>query len=168
MRLNQSCTQTKRASFHTCRFKGKISNSPPQHRQQLYMYGGNKKQDQGRDDYMPDSFSGLHEAPRHHTHTPSTGQRGLQCIERGNMTFRYGLPIGTAWRTPAQPRRKVNTNVEIPFHRSSVWNGSTISHEFVVPTDPPSRKTTIIAASSILKSKFIRICQPTRSPWLQR
>ena len=34
--------------------RGEISNYPPQYRQQLYMGGGNGKQDRGRDDSRPD------------------------------------------------------------------------------------------------------------------
>ena len=144
-----------------------MPNGPPRYRQQLYMVGGIEKQDWGRDDSRSYSFSGPHEALRHHSHTSSTGQQVLHFIQGRNPTFVDELPTGPAWQTPEQPFIKGNTNVEIPLHRSHVWNGSIISHTFVVPTDLPSRKTNIITASSILKSKCICICQPPRSPWLQ-
>ena len=155
-RLNQSFTQTKRASFHTCLVEGKnIKWSSTIYTATLHRWG-HWKNDRGRDDSRPDSCSGPHEDMWHHSHTSSTVQRGLQCIQGGNLTIRDELPTGPAWQTPAQPRGKGNKNVERTPHVSSVWNSIIFPHAFLVPTDPPSRKTPIITAPSILKYKCIR------------
>ena len=42
--------------------------------------------------------------------------------------------------------KQFNTNMERPFHRSYMWYRSIITHALVVPTYPPSIKTTIISA----------------------